>query len=224
MRQIKFGTGEYYHIFNRGVDKRDIFIDEKDLTRFFQSMEEFNVLKPIGSIFEASFRKKQIQALGSLAPKRGERLVEFLCYCLNPNHYHFIVQQIAERGVEKFMHRLGSGYSNYFNEKYKRTGSLFQGTFKALHIDSNEYLLHASAYVNLNNKVHGLKNVLYKSSWGEYIFGQKTKQKKEDQSFCEKEIIASQFKNVESYKKFAEESLGGMKERKELEKLVKQDE
>lgn len=127
-----------------------------------------------------------------------------------------MIKQIADRGIEKFMHRLGLGYSKYFNKKYERNGSLFQGPFKAVHINSDEYLLHLSAYINLNNKVHGPSGTFYKSSWEEYLKGAE----KADGRFCEKEIIIGQFKNIDRYKNFAEESLGNIRERKELEKLL----
>src|SRR3990170_4161855 len=110
MRKVKFANGEYYHIFNRGVEKRDVFTNQDDLNRFFQSMSEFNTLKPIGSIYLASFRKNKL--LRSLAPKSDDKLVDFICYCFCPNHYHFILQQVADKGIVKFMHRLGSGYTN----------------------------------------------------------------------------------------------------------------
>ena len=167
-RKIPFVTGEHYHIYNRGVDKRDIFGDQEDLDRFFKSINEFNTLDPIGSIYESSFG-------GSTA--KYSKLVELICYCLNPNHYHFILQQVTDGGISEFMKRLG-GYTWYFNNKYKRSGSLFQGRFKSVHIDSNEQLLHTSVYVNLNDKVHsrggstaiGVTTAeLVRSSWQEYI-------------------------------------------------------
>lgn len=80
------------------------------------------------------------------------------------NHlsFHFILEQISEKGIEKLMQRVGMGYAKYFNNKYKRSDSLFQGTFKAIHIDTNEYLLHLSAYINLNHKVHELGHLVSK--------------------------------------------------------------
>ena len=83
-------------------------------------------------------------------------LVEVVCFCLNPNHYHFLVKQVSDDGVSKFMQRLGSGYTRYYNEKNKRTGVLFQGKFKAVHVESNEQLLYTSAYVGLNDKIHNI--------------------------------------------------------------------
>lgn len=207
MRKISFVTGEHYHIYNRGIDKRDIFSYQRDVSRFLKSMVAFNVLEPIGSIYEDSFNQ-----LGGSASKRN-KLIEFVAYCLNPSHYHFVVRQIAEKGIEKFMHRLGTGYTMHFNEKEKRSGSLFQGRFKAVHIDSNEYLLHVSAYVNLNDRVHKLggsasKLIESRSSWGEYT-------NPEVRGICQKEIVLEQFRNPNEYKEFALSSLESIKQRKE---------
>jgi len=209
MRKLKFITGEYYHIFNRGVDKRIVFQDKKDLERFLKSMEEFNTINPIGSIYEHSRLKNKF---GNLVSKKT-KLVNFICYCLNPNHYHFILEQLVDGGIEKFMHRLGVGYTNYFNKRYNRSGALFQGTFKAIHISSNEYLLHLSAYVNLNDKVHNFGNLVSKkSSWEEYV-GNKD-------GFCKKDIILNQFNSISEYRNFSKVSLEIIKERKEMEKLL----
>ena len=208
MRKIKFAKGEYYHIFNRGVDKRVIFSEEADFQRFFQSMTVFNAVQPIGSIREDAARKANSINLVS----GDDKLVNFVCYCLNPNHYHFILEQLDEKGIEKFMHRMGVGYTKYFNQKHNRNGSLLQGTFQAIHIDSNDYLLHLSAYVNLNNRVHQLGSSASKSSWDEYIGGR--------DGFCEKGIILEQFNNEMEYRKFAEGSLDDIKKRKDMERFL----
>jgi len=214
MRKVQFANGEYYHLFNRGVDKREIFLDQKDLDRFLQSMSEFNTLIPIGGIYAASFHKNN--SLRNLVSKT-RKLVNFICYCLCPNHYHFILRQSTDRGIEKFMHRLGLGYTNYFNKKHRRTGSLFQGTFKANHVDSNEYLLYASAYVNLNYKVHQLTSGFSCSGWEDYIQSQRKNK------FCDTDVILNQFANVSEYKNFAENIVLIARERKELEKIIKID-
>jgi len=200
MRKVPFVEDEYYHIYNRGVDKRSIFKDRKDLERFFQSIKEFNSVKPIGSIFENSFNKE----------KTPEKLVEIVCYCLNPNHFHFVLRQLVENGISEFMKRLG-GYTWYFNNRHKRNGALFQGKFKSSHINSNEYLLHVSAYVNLNNRFKGKSHLLSKSSWDEYVG-------EENDYICNSDIVLGQFKTPKAYKKFALSSLEGILERKELEK------
>jgi len=207
-RKQAFANGEFFHVYNRGVDKRIIFTDEYDIRRFFQSMIEFNAVDPIGSLYENSFNK-----LGSETPKFGKKLVNIIAYCLNPNHFHIILEQLIDGGISEFMKRLGGGFTNYFNNKYKRSGALFQGVFKDVHIDSNEYLLHVSAYVNLNDRVHKLggetpKLVRSRSSWEEYT-DPKIK------GICEKEIILGQFKNMDEYKEFALSSLESIIKRKD---------
>lgn len=206
-RKVNFAIGEFYHIYNRGVDKRQIFSGIDDIKRFFQSMEEFNTVNAIGSIYENSFLKKK--TLGGETSK----LVNFVCYCLNRNHYHFILEQVLDGGIERFMQKIGTGYTMYFNNKYKRTGSLFQGIFKSSHINSNEYLLHVSAYVNLNNRVHKMDDNLNCNSWGEYTLKGKN-------NFCKKDIVLGQFNSSDDYKSFAESSLVDMLKRKETEKEI----
>lgn len=196
MRETPFINEEYYHIYNRGVEKRMIFSDPSDVARFFKSMEEFNTVEPIGSIFQNSFHKL------SCPTSKSGKLVEFIAYCLNPNHYHFILKQMVDGGISEFMKRLSGGYTRYFNERHKRSGALLQGRFKSIHIGTNEYLLHASVYVNLNNHIHKLSGPtfkLVKSSWNEYV--------RNDTNFCEKSIILGQFRDKLEYKKFAESSL-----------------
>lgn len=221
MRSITFETDEFYHVFNRGNNKRPIFLDEFDLLRFLQSMREFNTVEPIGSIYENFFRKKE---LGDSIFKQ-QKLVDLVCYCLNPNHFHLTVKQLVDDGVRRFMHRVGTGFTKYFNQKYKTSGALFQGRYKALHVDSNEYLLHLSAYVNLNNRVHGAlgssTSKLSKTSWDEYTNHERGQTK--DRDLCNKEIILAQFRNPAGYREFAESSLLTMtiKERKDTERILK---
>ena len=210
MRKLQFENGKYYHVYNRGVDKRSIVQDENDLKRFLLSLQEFNCIEPIGSLYAHCFRKKK-QPLRDSVP---QKLVHIICYCVNPNHFHLILEQCIERGVEKFMHKLGSGYTTYFNKRHKRSGALFQGQYKAILIDSDTYLLHASAYVNLNNKAHQLQSVLFRSSWKEYI--------KDTENFCKKDAVLSQFTNGAAYKSFAERALRDIIERKEYQALQKE--
>lgn len=209
IRKTPFENGQFYHVFNRGVDKRIIFADRHDMGRFFKGLIEFNTVDPIGSLYENSFRQLGGETAKLPVP---ERLVNIIAYCLNPNHYHLVLEQLTDGGISEFMKRIG-GYTWYFNNKHERSGSLFQGVFKAEHIDSNEYLLHVSAYVNLNNRVHQLggetaKLVESKSSWGEYT-------ENGIRGICEKEIILEQFGGADEYKEFALSSLESIIQRKE---------
>jgi putative transposase len=206
MRNLTFTSGQHYHVCNRGTDKREIFTDLKDLNRFFETMMEFNTVETVGGIYQKSF-------LNKIGAEKNERkpLVKFVAYCLNPNHFHFLLEQMEEKGVEKFMHRLGVGYTKYYNSKYKRNGVLFQGKFKAKHVDSNEYLLHLSAYINGNNQLRNPVSKLSKSSFEEYLNPQKSK------NFCDTDIVLGQFSNPDAYRKFLEGSVEDISYRKALE-------
>lgn len=211
MRKIPFANEEIYHIYNRGTDKRTIFEDPHDFQRFLQSLQEFNTLDPIGSIYEHS-RLKKDSSFGSPASK-NRQLVEVIAYCLNPNHFHLLLRQSSDNGIQKFMQRLGTGYTKYFNHKYERSGVLFQGKFKAIHVNSNEYLLHLSAYVNLNDKVHGFGSRTSKSSWEEYVGGVR----KKEAVICKKQAVLGQFKNAQGYEIFAQNTLKGIREKRLLQ-------
>jgi len=151
MRKQPLVTGEYYHIYNRGVDKRNIFNTKKDLDRFIESVLEFNQIEVITSL--ANLRKTK-----QIAPKALSEnpLVFIVAYCLNPNHFHFVLKQLVDGGIAKFMQKLQAGYTSYFNIKNSRSGSLFQGTFKSQIISKENYFNKTIGYVNKNYKIHNI--------------------------------------------------------------------
>jgi REP element-mobilizing transposase RayT len=197
----KIEQGEYYHIYNRGVDKRTIFEDKRDIARFIQSMYEFNVPDPIRSIRDSS---------GPTAGVCG--LVKVLAYCLNPNHFHLILQEIEEGGISEYMKRLGVGYTCYFNNKYERNGSLFQGKYKYKHIENSDSLMYVSVYVNLNDKVHNYSGWTPVSSYAEYS-GDKVDSLIYDVEG--KEAVLRHFKDASAYVRFAKDTLKVIRENKE---------
>lgn len=203
MRKTPFTVGEFYHIYNRGTDHRDIVKDVLDRGRFFQSVKEFNVLDAIGSIYEEQFRKNK---LGTPTTKSKKRLVNIIAYCLNQNHYHFILEELVENGIERFMQKLGGGYTRYFNVRHKRNGVLFQGKFKSVHITSDAYLLHLSAYVNLNDRVHKIPAGISWTSWNEYMG------KNKGEGMCSKDIILSRFRKKDEYNEYKEYAESAVKE------------
>ena len=176
-------------------------MDEKDVERFFTSIQDFNSEELVGSIQEYSYVKKQAKSLGHQVSKFP--MVKFVSYAVNPNHYHFLLQPVIDKGIERFMHRLDMGYSKYFNAKYKRKGTLWEGKFQSRHIDSNEYLLHLSVYINLNHQAHALGHQVSKlarTSWSEYLGDNSG-------TICDKSIILEQFNGPRKYREFAESSL-----------------
>ena len=89
------------------------------------------------------------------SPLVSHRLVDLACYSLLPNHYHFLIKQLTEDGISKFIHKLEMGYAKYFNYKYQRSGSLFAGTYQAIQVETDEYLIYLSGYINANPEIHG---------------------------------------------------------------------
>jgi putative transposase len=219
VRKTPFADNEYYHIFNRGVEKRDIFSDDRDYQRFFLSLVLMNDEKEGLMIRWRNYQASQPNATvekflrSNLSEKKP--LVKIISYCLNPNHYHFILKQIRNRGIEKFMQRIATGYTMYFNKKYKRSGVLFQGKFKSSHIKSNSQLLRMSVYVNCNSEIHGISPARnYKwCSFPEYI-GRRQKR------LCCTKVIMSHFKDVRDYENYALENTLDFKEQKEDEKTM----
>jgi putative transposase len=138
-------TNHFYHIYNRGTDGRNIFNEERDYLRFIHCLYEFNDQNP--ALPYGWLLKKQ-EAFNKKNPR--QLIVNILCFCFMPNHFHLILQQIVDGGITKFMRKLGTGYTMFFNEKYARSGVLFQGKFKSILVETDEYLLHLSRYIHLN--------------------------------------------------------------------------
>lgn len=141
-RNIIFSEGEYYHVYNRGVEKRDIFLLDADRKRFQTLLYLANGSKPVVW--------RLIQGSTLYDTKKGEPLVVVGAYCLMSNHFHLLVKEVHEGGLVKFMQKLTTGYTMYFNKVNKRVGPLFQGRFKARHVDRDEYLKYLFAYIHLN--------------------------------------------------------------------------
>lgn len=157
MRRIKFTKGGIYHVFNRGVEKRNIFQNDADRWRFIQDLYLFNDKEVSTNLLWKIEHKKvglNFRTLKDFLDKnQHERkpLVKIMADCLMPNHYHLILEEIEGGGISKFMHKLGTGYTSYFNKKYERVGNFFQGTFKAILIDKDLYLQYLLIYLNIIN-------------------------------------------------------------------------
>lgn len=175
-RESIFFPKNYFHIFCRGNEKRNIFLERHDYEHFLLRMKEYKIMHK----------------------------VSIICYCLMPNHLHLLLRQNTKVHISSFIHRLTVSHSMYFNKHYDRVGHLFQGRFKAKFIPNDEYLLHLSRYIHLNpqkflDSEFKLKTYPW-SSYSEYI---NNKDKKE--GICEKEIILRQFDSLcpeEEYMKF----------------------
>jgi len=216
MRKTELAEGEYYHVYNRGVDKRNIFSDESDYWRFFHSLILLNDVED-GLIdkYRNHCRKEskvQPSEFRRLSLRQERPLIDFVAYCLNPNHYHFIIQQLEKDGIKTFMHRLGTSYTMYFNKKHERSGSLFQGPFKAAHIRGNGKLFYLTTYVNCNSEIHRIAPAQnYKWSSQSFYLG-----KYKSNLLCGANPVINEFRN-KHYAEQAKINTKHFKEKKEDE-------
>ena len=201
-RRDLIAIGEYYHVFNRGVEKRTLFDETDDYERFLESMLYFNIETP-------TVMKTDDKVL----PEEDDRLVDIVAYCLNRNHFHFILKENKKNGIAMFMKKICTGYAMYYNSKNDRTGVLFQGRFKSVHLSSNDVLLYVSAYVNCNSQVHGREDAesYLWCSFLEYMGDGK------GALVCQKESVLGQFTDVSSYKRFCMDKVIGMQDRTRFE-------
>ncbi len=157
VKNNEYFAEEYFHVYNRGVEKREIFVDVADYLRFCEILREFNTTRNVS--IEKRRRESAKNRIGStlLAGKvepilyqHEEKLVEILAWCLMSNHYHLLLRPLVEGGVAKFMTKINTGFTMYFNKRYERSGHLFQGRYKHKEIDTESSLLYVSAYIHLN--------------------------------------------------------------------------
>lgn len=160
--------GEIVHVLNRGVDQRKIFLDKEDYFRFTHDLFEFNDVKPaqnLGRRFlkdqhsqvpssrqkpETELSDLRSQSVGGSGRVPRKLIVEILAFSLIRNHFHLLLRQIREGGIAQFMRKLGGGYANYFNQKYQRSGALFQGRYKMVLVKREAHFLHLPYYIHFN--------------------------------------------------------------------------
>lgn len=147
-RKLEFGVNEFYHIYNRGTDKRPIFLDDIDRQRFSYGLFMLNT--PVAVEMKRVGGQASDKLFDPKKKKTSETLVDIGAYCLMPNHFHLLVREKREGGLSVFMHKLLTSYSMYFNLKHKRTGALFESPFRAQHVADDDYLRYLFAYIHLN--------------------------------------------------------------------------
>lgn len=180
----KYVAGGYYHVYNRGVEKRSIFIDDQDYRTFL------NILKIVLT------PKEDLDNTDFINITNKADSLELVAYCLMPNHFHFIIKQFDETAMSEFMKIIMTAYVPYFNKRYKRVGSLFQGRYKAVLIERDEYLSHLSRYIHINplEENNALKEYPY-SSYKYYLSDSHPK-------WLNPLIVKSMFTNTKEYERF----------------------
>lgn len=198
MSNPPLASGSFYHIYNRGVEKRDIFLGRRDLSRFLAAID-FYRKSPQPTKF--SDFKRGFSPLKKITEQK--ETIRIYCYALVPNHFHLLVQQLEENGITEFMRKLLDSYTKYFNIKYERVGPLFQGSFKAKLIESEAYILYLTKYMHKNVLPHSKweHELNICSSYPYYLSGT-------EHSFCNTKFILDYFSKTNpnlSYQNFMEE-------------------
>ncbi len=204
-----FTEDSYYHVFNRGVEKRNIFLDSKDY-RFFQTYL-FIYLHPLDQVL-----KKYPDLPLRLYSKNLSEEVKLTAYCLMPNHFHLLLKQKTKNGISKLMKQIANAYTLYFNQKYEREGGLMQGRYKAVPVIKSNLLTHIVRYIHLNPVASNLTKALDSYQWSSYsdYLG------KETDLPCSKSEILSCFSSLESFEKFHQDQIDYSRELEKLKHLT----
>lgn len=219
MRKFIFDNESVYHIYNRGVEKRKLFLDDKDYYRFIHNLYEFNDEQPAENIhYKDPYNPCESYETKSRKSNERKLLTEIYAFCLMPNHFHLLTRQLSEKGISNFIHKLSVGYSMYFNKKYERVGGLFQGTFKAVRLENQSHFLYIPHYIHLNpldliepdwreNQIKNFNKAidfLESYRWSSYLdyIG-----KKNFPSIIQKDFLSDLFVTPENFKKETSEWL-----------------
>lgn len=220
MRSIRIAPGEHYHICNRGMSRQVVFHNVADYGRFLflilylQSPVVFsNIGRHVRTLVQHS-----VLNIGAVekAEVIKKRTVELVAFCLMPNHFHLIVKEVGDGGIALYMQRVLNSYTKYYNTKYQKSGHLFQGPYRAVHVETNEQLLYLSTYIHRNpRELVGWKNKEDQYIWSSY---QDFIKDNRWDGLIQPSIINEQFKKKGDYQRFVESSTAKSLE-KELGRL-----
>ncbi|MCL5675655.1 MAG: hypothetical protein M1120_00830 [Patescibacteria group bacterium] len=195
LRKTILATGEYYHIYNRSVQKLPIFNGKLECNQFLESVGYYSQSNP--PVKFSAYRKNRERYPIVLENK----IVTVVNYCLIPNHFHFTLCQNTEGGIKEFISKISNSYAHYFNIKNKNIGPVFENNFQAVHIETNEQLIHLSVYIHLNPVTSFLvekpEDYLY-SSYRSYIGLETSK-------IINPSVVLDQYSSIEDYKKLVME-------------------
>lgn len=201
----------FYHIYNRGVEKRKIFLDRKDYLFFLHLLKtglseapKKNEVVPLdlNQLGSDPVQGPTLKRMLLRSRKNFFKEIDLLCYCLMPNHYHFLIRQQNPRGITEFIRSISTAYSMYFNKKYQRVGSLFQGKFKAIDIQDEGYLIWISRYIHRNPA--NFQNYPY-SSYNDYL--DKRNAVWLNPSILLEYFSPAKFRQIPNYQKFVEDKI-----------------
>ena len=205
VRKTILAANQIYHVYNRGVEKRPIFLNKREYDRFIQLINYYRFANcPIKfSKFKVLPLEEKYNILKKLE-KEIKLLVDIYAFCLMPNHFHFLLKQLTDKGISKFIAKITNGFSHYFNIRHDRSGHLFQGNFGAVRIEDNEQLLHVSRYIHLNPVISYLVEV---GNLESYEYSSYPNYLGKSSGFTNPKEIMSFFKNPQEYRKFVHDQV-----------------
>lgn len=230
MKKPQFVDNYIYHVYNRGVEKRKTFLDDEDRFRFIHDLFELNDEAPVKNVYYYfDFKSSEVQPHYVQEERKPRKLlVEILAFVLMPNHFHLLLRQKRKRGVVRFMQKLGTGYTMYFNQKYERVGSLFQGRFKAVLVNEQPHFTFLPFYIHANpleliyrgstsldwkKAIKYLENYRW-SSFPDYVG------KKNFPSVTSRKFLLEFFGGFEGYRKETEDLLREKQREQQLEAIA----
>jgi putative transposase len=158
-------TGSFYHIYNRGVAKSTIFLDDNDYLHFIETL---NFYLDDERLMRLSLARQKEDFQVSMQKVPQKPLTTIHSYCLMPNHFHLLLEEITPGGISTFLRRCLLSYTRYFNTRYGRVGPLFQGVFRFVLIENDPQFLHVTRYIHLNPYVAKIINDPEKYKWSSY--------------------------------------------------------
>lgn len=204
-----FLKNNYYHIVNSGVEKRLIFLDKKDIDRFVSLIDYYRFKNPA---VRFSFRKRPSN---THIETPTEEAVKIICFCLMPNHFHLLLRQEEETPISNFLSKISNSYTKYFNNRYKRVGPLFKGTFNSVPVEKIEDVVNISRHIHLDpslgNIVKDSRRFPF-SSYPEYLALK--------EGFCQKKYILDSFPTAAAYERFVQDIEDYQETKKDIDKLL----
>lgn len=203
-RKVVLAPGEIYHVFNRGVASSPIYLNTRAHLRFLDLIDYYRFLNTPFSFSQLMSMPKEEREKILIGLKRENAIhVEIFAYCLMPNHFHFLLKQITDKGISVFMSNLQNSYVKYFNIRNERAGPLFQSMFKGVRIENDSQFLHVSRYIHLNPSTAYIVEPenLEDYSWSS-LKAYLNESFNKDNYFVNSEAILNFFKNRKDYLKF----------------------
>lgn len=217
-RSVPLVTGEFYHVYNRGIARQPVFLSKRDYERFILTLSYYRFLNPQVKLsrllqFPEVVREDYIAEL----KKKGKKTVEIVSFVLLSNHFHLLLKQTSENGISNFLRRAINSWTRYFNTKHARPGALFQGAFKAIHIETEEQLIHLSRYIHLNPLV---SFVVKEKDFLSYPWSSLSDFLKGNSRLVYSNPVLSQFPSTERYEKFVLDQADYAKELAQIKHLI----